>query len=142
MSIAKNGDTVIIHCTGKLKSGQEICNTTTDHPLQITIGKGDFLPSVETGIIGMQIGETRAIEVPPEEGYGRWVKALVVEVNKNDLPAGFRPHIGKHIEQMQPGGKQINLTITEINKDCVTIDANHPLAGHKLFFNIELLGID
>ncbi len=142
MSIAKNGDTVIVHCTGKLKDGQEICNTKTSRPLQITIGKGDFLPAIEMSIVGMQIGGTKAVEIPPEDAYGLPLDALVVEVKKKDLPEGFRPHVGRQIEVKQPNGEQVNLTITAINRDTVIIDANHPLAGQKLFFDIELLEIE
>lgn len=142
MGIAKNGDTVIVHCIGRLKDGQGICNTKTGRPLQITIGRGDFLPAIESGIVGMQIGSTKAIEIPPEDAYGLQLDALVVEVKKKDLPEGFRPHIGRQIEVKQPDGEQINLTITEIDHDTVTIDANHQLAGHKLFFDIELLEIE
>ena len=141
MSIAKNGDTVKVHCTGRLEDGQEICNTNLDQPLQLTIGNGDFLPGLETGIVGMQVGDTKAIAILPEEAFGQRIEALLVETKKKDLSEDLLLHIGHQIEYKQPDGEQIILTITEIDQDAVTIDANHPLAGHKLFFDIELLEI-
>ena len=141
MSVAKNGDTVKVHCTGRLEDGQEICNTKTDQPLQFTIGNGDFLPGLETEIVGMQIGDTKAVAIPPEDAYGQRIEALVVQVKKEDLADDILPHIGHDIEYKQPDGQQVNMMITEIDQDTVAIDANHPLAGHQLFFDIELLEI-
>ncbi|MFC1826192.1 peptidylprolyl isomerase [Thermodesulfobacteriota bacterium] len=141
MSLAINGDTVKVHCTGRLENGQEICNTKMDQPMQFTIGNGNILPGLENGIVGMQIGDTKTIKIPPEEAYGRRIEALVVEVKKKDLSDDILPHIGHEIEYKQSDGKQVNMTITEIDPDTVIIDANHPLAGHKLFFDIELLEI-
>ena len=141
MSAVKTGDTVKIHCTGRLEDGQEICNTKKDQPLQFTVGRGDFLPGLEAEILGMQVGETKAVRIPPEEAYGRRIEALKVEVKKKDLSDDILPHIGHEIEYKQLDGAQVNMTITEIDQDTVAIDANHPLAGHQLFFDIELLAI-
>lgn len=141
MRKVKIGDTVKVHCTGRLEDGQEICNTTMDQPLLLTIGNGDFLPGLEAGIVGMQIGDTKAVAIMPEQAYGRRIEALVVEVKKKDLSDDILPHIGHEIEYTQPDGEQVNMTITEIDSDTVVIDANHPLAGHQLFFDIELLEI-
>jgi len=141
MSVARNGDTVKVHCMGRLEDGQEVCNTRKDQPLQLTIGNGDFLPGIESEIVGMLIGDTKAIAIPPEEAYGRRIEELVVEVKKKDLSDDILPHIGHEIQYKQPDGEQVNMTITEIDQDTVAIDANHPLAGHQLFFDIELLEI-
>jgi FKBP-type peptidyl-prolyl cis-trans isomerase 2 len=142
MRTAKIGDTVKVHCMGRLEDGQEICNTKTDQPLLLTIGNGDLLPGLEAGIVGMQIGDTKAVAVMPEQAYGRRIEALVVEVKKKDLADDILPQIGHQIEYTQPDGEQVNMTITEIDPDTVAIDANHPLAGHQLFFDVELLEIE
>lgn len=142
MNRVKNGDAVKIHCTGRLEDGQEICNTKRDQPLQFTVGDGNFLPGLEAEIVGMQVGESKAVVLPPEEAYGRRIEALKVEVKKKDLLDDVLPHIGHEIEYRQGDGTQVNMTITEIDQDTVAIDANHPLAGHRLFFDIELLEIE
>ena len=141
MGTAKNGDTVKIHCIGRLENGQEICNTKKDRPLQFTVGNGNFLPGLEAEVVGMHVGESKAVSIPPEEAYGQRIEDLQVEVKKKDLSDDILPHIGHEIEYTQPDGAQVNMTITEIDQETVAIDANHPLAGQQLFFDIELLEI-
>ena len=141
MNQAKDGDTVKVHCTGRLGDGEIIFSSKIDQPLQITIGMGKFLPGIENGIIGMEIGDEKAVEIPPEEAFGLRRDELVVEVSKKNLPKDIIPNIGQQLQMRKPDGNQINLTITEMSLDTITLDANHPLAGHTLFFEIELLEI-
>jgi peptidylprolyl isomerase len=96
---------------------------------------------LEEGIIGMEIGETRTITVPPEEGFGPKWKELMVEVEKTELPESVIPTVGKRLQVRKEGGSLVDVTIADINEDTVILDANHPLAGETLTFDIELVGV-
>ena len=141
MGQAKNGDTVKVHFTGRLENGEVFSNSKDDQPLEFTLGSGKIIPGFEEGIIGMEVGETKTITVPPEEAYGPRRKELIVDVEKTDLPENITPAIGEQIQIRQKDGNPIKVTITDMNEDTVTLDANHPLAGNTLFFHVELVEI-
>ncbi len=141
MSQAKNGDTVKVHYTGKLENGTVFDTSKDRQPLEFTIGSGGIIPGFEKGIIGMEIGDTKTITVPPEEAYGPRRKDLVVDMKKTDLPEDITPAIGKRLRMQQKDGNPIEITITDMDEDTVTLDANHPLAGNRLVFEVELVEI-
>jgi len=141
MSKTKNGDTIRIHYEGKLEDGKIFDNSKERQPLEFIVGNGDVMPGIEKGVIGMETGDTKTIEIPPEEAFGLWRKDLVIEVPKSDLPDQMTPTLGRRIQMRQPDGGHINLIITDVNEDTITLDANHPLAGHTLTFDLELVEI-
>ncbi len=141
MSQAKNGDTVKVHYTGKLENGTVFDTSKDRQPLEFTIGSGGIIPGFEKGIIGMEIGDTKTITVPPEAAYGPRRKDLVVDMKKTDLPEDITPAIGKRLRMRQKDGNPIKITITDMDEDTVTLDANHPLAGNRLVFEVELVEI-
>jgi peptidylprolyl isomerase len=141
MRQAKNGDMVKVHYTGKLENG-EVFDTSKDRqPLEFTIGDGDLIPGFEEGIIDMEIGETKSITIPSEKAYGPRKEELVVKVTKDNFPDDITPVTGHQLQVKQKDGNLINLTITGIDEDTVTLDANHPLAGYDLIFDVELMEI-
>lgn len=141
MSQARNGDTVKVHYIGKLEDGKIFDSSKNRQPLEFTIGSGSVMPSIENGIIGMEIGDTKAIEIPPEEAFGPRNEELVVEIKRGDLPEDIIPYLGQRLQMRQPNGNFINLIITDMSEDTITLDANHPLAGHTLLFDVELVEI-
>ena len=141
MMQAGDGDTAKLHYTARLENGRVISTTKGRPPVEIEIGSGTPILGLEQGIIGMEIGETRTITVPPEEGFGPKWKELMLEVDKSELPDSVTPTVGKRLQVRKEGGGLVYVTIADINEDTVTLDANHPLAGETLTFDIELVGV-
>lgn len=141
MEKAKNGDTVKIHYTGTLENGQVFADSREKQPLEFTLGSGKIIPGIERGIIGMKSGETKTIEIPPEEAYGQRREDLLVEIPKSELPDNIKDAKGQRIQMQKPDGGLIEVTVTEVNENTVSMDANHPLAGQTLYFNLELVEI-
>nr|HID59857.1 peptidylprolyl isomerase [Desulfobacterales bacterium] len=141
MTQAKNGDVVKVHYTGRLEDGAVFDTSKDRQPIEFTIGNGDVIPGFEKGIIGMEIGDTKTITIPPEEGYGPRREELVVDVRRTDFPEGITPAVGQQLQIRQPSGNFINVVITDMDEDTITLDANHPLAGSTLTFEVELVEI-
>lgn len=141
MSQAKDGDTVKVHYTGTLENGEVFGTTKDGEPLELTLASGKIIPGFEKGITGMEVGDTKTITVPPGEAYGPRRKELIVDIKKTDLPEDITPAIGKQLQIRQKDGNPIEVTITDMDEDTVTLDANHPLAGNTLLFEVELLEI-
>ena len=141
MSLAKNGDKVKVHFTGKLENEKIFDSSKDSKPLEFTIGAGEMMPGFEKAIIGMTMGGTKAFSVLPEQAYGSRCEELVATVEKSHFPHDITPTIGQPLQITLPEGEVLDLLITCIDGDMVTIDANHPLAGEALFFEVELVEI-
>jgi peptidylprolyl isomerase len=141
MSKAKNGDSVKVHYTGQLISGDVFDTSKDRQPLEFEIGSGKVILGFEKGIIDMAVGETKRITIEPEEAYGPRREELVVNVMKNDFPDHITPTVGQQLQMPQQDGSSVNVIIADIDEDNVTIDSNHQLAGHTLYFDVELVEI-
>ncbi len=141
MSRAKKGDKVKVRYTGKLDDGTVFDSSENRPPLEFTIGKGNIIPGFEKGVIGMESGDTKTITVAPEEGYGPYREELTLDVRKGDLPENITPTIGQQLQIKQTDGNIVNVTISDMQEETVTLNANHPLAGKTLTFDIELVEI-
>ena|SRR5687767_2109365 len=142
MSQVKNGDTVSIHYTGKLDDGTVFDSSVGGQPITFTLGAGEVIPGFESGTVGMSVGDTRDIVIPPEQAYGPYFEELVKVINRDAFPENITPTIGQAFEMQLPSGEGIPVRIVDIEGDDVTLDANHLLAGETLYFNIELVRID
>lgn len=141
MNQAKSGDTVKVHYTGKLQDGEIFDSSVGANPLEFTIGSGELIEGFESGVLGMEVGARKTIEIPPENAYGNHSEELVAEVERAKLPDHIAAEVGQALQITQPNGKTINVLMTGVTDDKVTLDANHPLAGKKLTFEIELVDI-
>lgn len=141
MAGAKNGDTVKVHYTGKLTDGSIFDDSLNREPLEFTLGKNNLIPGFENALLGMNAGDWKTVTIPPDQAYGEHLKEMVVEVSRQELPAGFQPVIGAQLQVSQDEGKEIVVSIIAITPTHVTLDANHPLAGKDLVFEINLLEI-
>jgi peptidylprolyl isomerase len=141
MAQAKSGDTVKVHYTGKLEDGTVFDSSRERDPLEFTLGNGQVIPGFENGIMGMGIGDTRTVTIPPAEAYGERHPGWPRAVKKSELPAGMEPVLGTFLQVHQPDGSIIQVVIAHVGDDEVTLD-NHPLAGQSLFFDVELVGIE
>lgn len=141
MAQAKQGDTVNVHYTGKLKDGSVFDSSENHDPLQFTIGEGKVIPGFENSVVGMNTGETRTTEIPQDKAYGPYREELQFSVEKSILPEGMNPEVGQYLQMHQNDGQIFNVRVEAITDKEITLDANHPLAGKDLVFDIKLIEI-
>jgi peptidylprolyl isomerase len=141
MPAVKFGDTVKVHYTGRLDSGEVFDNTEDKGPLTFVLGDGIVIPGFEQAVVGMKPGEKKTVKIPTLRAYGPHLKELVVEVGKDKFVDDIEPEIGQRLQINQPDGEKFIVTVTEISESNVILDANHPLAGKDLTFDIHLLDI-
>jgi peptidylprolyl isomerase len=141
MTGVKLGDKVKVHYTGKLDSGEVFDSTEDKGPLAFTVGEGTVIPGFEQAMIGMNPGDEKTVKISAIRAYGPYQKQLVVEVDKDKFIDDIDPEIGQRFQVSQPDGKKFVVTVASIEGTTVTLDANHPLAGKDLTFNINLLEV-
>ncbi len=141
MSQAKNGDIVKVNYTGKFEDGTVFDSSDDKGPLQFTLGSGQIIPGFEEAIIGMNSGETRTIIISADKAYGPYQKEMILEVDRSQFPPDINLTVGEQLELSQPDDQVIVVTITNVAESTVTLDANHPLAGKDLTFDIQLVEI-
>ena len=141
MTQAKSGDTVRIHYTGTLDDGTEFDSSAGRDPLEFTLGGGQVIPGFDSAVDGMAVGESKSVTIPPDEAYGQRYDQLAQQVPRTTLPEDMEPVVGMQLQSQGPDGQVMNLVVTEIVDDTITVDANHPLAGQALTFALELVEI-
>lgn len=139
---AKANDTVKVHYKGTLTDGVMFDSSEGRDPLEFTIGSGQIIPGFENGVIGMQVEESKTINIPAAEAYGQPKEELIQEVLKSQLPPEINPEVGLQLMSQAPNGQQTPLVVTEVKEDSIMIDANHPLAGKDLTFELTLVSIN
>ncbi|KPK74443.1 MAG: peptidylprolyl isomerase [Phycisphaerae bacterium SM23_30] len=141
MAQAKEGDTVKVHCLGKLDNGKTFFTSAEQDPLQFTIGEGQTIPGFEQAVVGMNSGESKTITVEADDAYGPHREDMVLEVNRSEMPPDLKPKLGDKLKIRQENGQAIPVRVTDVSESSVTLDANHPLAGEDLTFEIQLVEI-
>ncbi len=141
MSAAKKGDFVHVHYTGSLQDGTVFDSSRDKDPLVFQLGKGLVVPGFETAVTGMAVGETRTATVPAAQAYGPRLSQLTFTVPRENLPAGYDPRVGEVMRMEYRDGRQMDAVISHADEGFVKMDANHPLAGKDLTFEIELVRI-
>ena len=141
VGMAKDGDTVKIHYTGKLDDGSTFDSSAGREPLEFTLGTKQVIPGFENGVLGMKVGESKTIKIPFKDAYGPRDDKLVMVVDRSKLPKGVNPQVGEELQLGQPHGKGMVVKITQVSDSSITIDANHPLAGKDLTFDLQLVEI-
>jgi peptidylprolyl isomerase len=146
MAHAKHGDTVAVQYTGALNDGTVFETSFGSEPLRFQIGENELIPpapmqAIERAVIGMKVGESRKIRVPASEAYGSREEAMVVVVDRNRFPESITLQLGMELEILQGEDMVYPVTVTNITDSGITLDANHPLAGKDLVFDIFLIEI-
>ncbi|MGD8255108.1 MAG: FKBP-type peptidyl-prolyl cis-trans isomerase [Syntrophobacterales bacterium] len=141
MAVAQEGDRVKVYFTGTLKDGTIFGQTHEDEPFEFTIGEKNVLPKFEGAVIGMKEGESKTVLIAPEDAYGVRDEKRVFTAEKSEIPDHITPEVGKKIQVQMGSGQMAILTVLEVSEDKVTFDANDPLAGEELTFEIKLLEI-
>lgn len=141
MSQVQANDKVRVHYTGKLTNGEVFDTSLEREPLEVQLGEGRLIPGFESGLIDMAINEKKTINIPAVDAYGESKPELIQEVAKAQLPADIKPEVGLGLVSRTAEGREIQLVIAEVKDDTIVVDANHPLAGKDLVFDVELIDI-
>lgn len=141
MSKVKANDTVRVHYTGKLADGQVFDSSLEREPLEITLGQGRLIPGFEKGLIDMEVDEQKTVTIPKEEAYGDVQKELFQPIPNENLPQEIAPQVGMGLMAKNPDGSERQLRVAEVHDDHIVVDANHPLAGKDLTFDLQLVEI-
>ena len=142
MSQAKAGDSVKIHYTGTLDDGTQFDSSDGREPLAFELGSGQVIPGFDKAVDGMSVGETKSVNIPAEDAYGPHHPQMIQEVPRSAMPDDLEPAEGMGLQAQGPDGQVLNLVVTGVQEDSITVDGNHPLAGKALNFDIELVSID
>jgi FKBP-type peptidyl-prolyl cis-trans isomerase 2 len=140
MKIEAN-NTVKVHYTGKLDDGTVFDSSEGREPLQFTTGGGQMIPGFENAVMGMAVNETKTVTIPSAEAYGPKSDEMQHEVQKDQLPGDMAPEVGMSLISKSPDGQEMIVTIAEVRETTIVIDANHPLAGKDLTFDITVVEI-
>jgi peptidylprolyl isomerase len=141
MSQAKSGDTVKVHYTGTLRDGTLFDSSRERDPLEFTLGEGNTIPGFENALVGMALGESKTVVIAPEHAYGERNEDAVQEFPREMMPAELELEIGVRLKAQAPDGQPMVLTVAAFDDETVSLDANHPLAGEELTFEVELIEI-
>jgi len=136
----KNGDRVRVHYTGRLEGGQVFDTSREGEPLEFTIGADNIIQGFSEAVRGMRVGESKTIEIAPDDAYGPRRDGLVTSIPRGQTQFPVEPQVGMRFGLPLQDGGQLEVVVTEVTDTHVTIDGNHPLAGQKLIFDVELVG--
>lgn len=142
MQQAKKGDKVKIHYHGKLNDGSTFDSSADREPLAFEIGSGMVIPGFDDGVTGMIVGEKKTINIPPDQAYGEVNEEMIIAFPINQFPPEMKPEIGMQLNMSNNEGQNFPVVIVEVKEDSVLLDANHPLAGKELIFDLELVEIE
>lgn len=140
MTQARSGDTVRVHYTGRLQDGAEFDSSRDRQPIEFQLGAGQVIRGFDDAVAGMQPGDEQTITVAAEDAYGAHRDELVFRIPRDQIPAEIDPQVGQQL-QMAQGDNVSVVTIRQVTEDAVQLDANHPLAGEELTFDLKLVEI-
>lgn len=141
MRKVQKGDKVKVHYHGKLTNGTTFDSSTGREPLEFNVGGGQMIKGFDNGVLNMVVGEKKTIQIPANEAYGEKNQENIIQYPTNQIPPDFKPELGQMVEMGDPNGNMFQVKIVAITNDFITLDANHPLAGEELIFDIELVEI-
>ncbi len=141
MKIAQKGDVVKVHYTGKHTTGQIFDSSIGQEPLAFVIGEGQMIPGFENGILGMATGSKKTIQIPFMEAYGEAYPELIMEVDRAEIPQEIPLELGMPLNVQTAEGQPATVFVVNLTDTHVTLDANHPLAGKDLIFEVEVVEV-
>lgn len=141
MQEVKSGDKVKVHYHGRLNTGETFDSSAGREPLEFEVGSGMVIQGFDKGVTGMKVGEKRTINIPVEQAYGPSNPDMIIDYPKNRFPPDMQLEVGMPLVMSNASGQQFEVRIAEIKDDVVILDANHPLAGKDLIFDLELVEI-
>jgi peptidylprolyl isomerase len=134
----KKGDTISVHYTGKFESGEVFDTSEGRMPLKFTTGTGQLVKGFDNAVIGMSVGDKKTVRISPTEGYGERNEDMIIDMPKTNMPEDMKVEVGMTLQLADQAGNPVPATVHEICEDVIKMDANHPLAGKTLVFDIEV----
>lgn len=141
MASAANGNTVKVHYTGTFDDGEVFDSSREAQPLEFVIGAGQVIPGFDQAVVGMQVGESKKVHLPEEEAYGPVNPEMIFDAERSQFEEGLNPEVGQQFQTQMQDGSPVLLTVKAVEGDKITLDANHPMAGKALNFDIEVVEI-
>ncbi|HEY9177000.1 MAG TPA: peptidylprolyl isomerase [Flavipsychrobacter sp.] len=141
MQQVKSGDTVKVHYHGKLTTGETFDSSEGREPLEFTVGSGQVIKGFDDALVNMAVGEKKTVQIPVGEAYGDRREDMIVQYPRQEFPAEMTPEVGMQLNMSDNTGNNFPVVITEVQEDVVVLDANHPLAGKDLIFDLEVVSI-
>ena len=141
MAHPRAGDTVKVHYTGRLGDGSVFDSSTERGPLELTVGQGQVIPKFEQALTEMEPGDERTVTIPAADAYGPRRPELLIDVDREQLPPNIQPTPGQHLQVRREDGETAVVTVADVSEARVTLDANHPLAGEDLTFDLRLVDV-
>lgn len=141
MSKVKENDTVKVHYTGKLTNGQVFDSSLEREPLEVALGQGQLIPGFEKGLIDMAVNEKKTITIDKQDAYGEVNEQLFQKISKSQLPEDLKPEVGMGLVGANAEGQQQQFRVAKVEENDIILDANHPLAGQDLVFDLEVVAI-
>lgn len=141
MTEVRSGDVVRIHYTGRLEDGTQFGSSAGDEPLELRVGAGQIISGLDKQIEGMTVGEKETVTVSVDEGYGPRDERQIEVVPRSAIPQEIGLSVGGVLQARTQDGRNIQLVVRDFDESQVTVDANHPLAGHELTFDVEVVEI-
>lgn len=141
MAQVKKGDTVKVHYHGTLTDGTIFDSSNGREPLEFEVGSGMVIEGFDNGVMGMAVGDKRTVQIPADQAYGPKNEDMVMEFPIDRFPADLVPEVGMQLNMSNNQGEQFPVVIVEVAEEHVLLDANHPLAGKDLIFDLELVDI-
>lgn len=142
MTTAQMGNKVRVHYTGRLDDGEVFDSSSGGTPMAFTIGGGQVIAGFENGVTGMAVGDTKTVRIPCVDAYGEHHSDGVMQVPRDEFPTDMPLEVGTSVQGQQESGQVVSFTIMAVTDDAVTLDANHPLAGKDLTFDLTLVSIE
>ena len=142
MSVASKGNAVKVHYTGRLNDGTVFDTSANRDPLEFTLGDGNMIKGFDSAVYGMQAGEEKSITIPCEEAYGEKRDDMMLDIPIDQVPPHIQPELGMELSLQNQAGQPVPVKVVHVDEQKITLDANHPLAGQDLIFDIRLVAID
>ena len=141
MAAAKNGDQVAVHYKGTLDDKTVFDESAPDNPLTFKIGAGEIIPGFEKAVMGMSEGDSKTVTMPSADAYGQHREDLILSIDRGKVPPDITVEVGQQLQMEKDNGELLHVVVTEVTDETVTLDANHPLAGKDLTFEIKLVSL-
>ena len=138
---ATNGNKVKVHYTGTFDDGQVFDSSREAQPLEFEVGAGQVIPGFDQAVVGMSVGESKKVRISEEDAYGPYNPEMVFEADHSQFAEGLTPEVGQRFQTQTQDGTPMVLTVKDVNEEKVVLDANHPMAGKTLNFEIEVVEI-
>ncbi|AKP52741.1 FKBP-type peptidyl-prolyl cis-trans isomerase [Cyclobacterium amurskyense] len=141
MSVATKGNTVKVHYTGKLKDGTIFDSSQDREPLEFVLGDGKMIKGFDVAVEGMKVGDDKSVTIPTDDAYGPKREDMMLDVPLDQVPAEIKPEVGMDLSIQNQQGQPTPVKVVHIDDTKITLDANHPLAGEDLVFEIKLVEV-